>query len=831
MRVVAFSLALVLLQAAQAALAATPVSDGVSATTNRVATTPAPTVQIALAHDNVNAQTNAFGAGTLTVTLVFSEDMDPATQPGVGIDPGAHQVTGEWQPDRRTWIGTYATGEETLSSGTNTVSVMNSSPPVSETFTADFSLVSPTTNPATNVLIASATLQGTATPAGWNTTVHFQYDTTSGAYTQSTTPQRIGNGEAAVPFSADLTELRTSTTYFYRAAATTPNGTGFGEERSFTTGGANQPPLAADDAYAATEDHALTVVAPGVLGNDSDAGGDTLTAVVADGPSSGALTLNADGSFTYTPDANANGPDSFTYRANDGTADSNVARVTITVAAVNDPPSFTVGPDQIVAEDAGAQIVTGWATAISAGPADEAGQTLTFSVIVVRNTLFFSSPRVSPDGTLRYTPEENANGSSQVVVGLQDDGGTANGGVPVSASAIFTITVTAVNDAPTVANAVADQTVSQDAADLVLDLAGVFADVDIPTNGDSLTLAVGGNTNPALVTATVGGTSLTLEFSAGQSGAAAITIRAADGAGAFVEDTFQVTVNAANAAPVAASDAYGTPANVALNVSAPGVLGNDTDPDGHALTAVLVATTPNGSLTLNADGSLSYAPNAGFSGVDTFTYKAKDATLESNVATVTITVAAAPTTGARRFHARLDGSHEVPAVSSRARGAATLRLGGGDDDEDDEDDDTNRAALSIRLGYRGLRDVTAAHLHLGPPGANGAPVVNLCGASGQGSCPSRGTFGLRITAADLRGPLAGMPLNALLVQMEAGNVYVNVHTSAHPDGEIRGQVQVERPDDDEDGDDDDDEDEDDDDDDENDSDEGDDDDEDQGEDD
>src|SRR5204863_423622 len=78
--------------------------------------------------------------------------------------------------------------------------------------------------------------------------------------------------------------------------------------------------------------------APGVLGNDSDIEGDPLTAIVVAAPSNGTLTLNADGSFTYTPNANFNGVDFFTYKANDGSANSNVATVTITVNAVDDVP-------------------------------------------------------------------------------------------------------------------------------------------------------------------------------------------------------------------------------------------------------------------------------------------------------------------------------------------------------------------------------------------------------------------------------------------------------------------------------------------------------------
>jgi len=96
----------------------------------------------------------------------------------------------------------------------------------------------------------------------------------------------------------------------------------------------NTPPVAVDDAYSVNEDNTLYVAAPGVLANDSDADNDPLTAVLVSGPSNGTLTLNANGSFTYTPDANYNGLDSFTYLANDSVFDSNYATVNITVNPV-----------------------------------------------------------------------------------------------------------------------------------------------------------------------------------------------------------------------------------------------------------------------------------------------------------------------------------------------------------------------------------------------------------------------------------------------------------------------------------------------------------------
>src|SRR6202008_3076101 len=119
---------------------------------------------------------------------------------------------------------------------------------------------------------------------------------------------------------------------------------------SITVVSVDDAPVAANDSYTTDEDTALTVAAPGVLGNDTDVDSTTLTAVVVAPPAHGTLTLHANGGFTYTPAANYNGADSFTYKVNDGTLDSNVATVTIAVTAVADAPvaandSYTTDED------------------------------------------------------------------------------------------------------------------------------------------------------------------------------------------------------------------------------------------------------------------------------------------------------------------------------------------------------------------------------------------------------------------------------------------------------------------------------------------------------
>src|SRR5207253_2885071 len=90
---------------------------------------------------------------------------------------------------------------------------------------------------------------------------------------------------------------------------------------SITVNPVNDAPVAVNDSYSTNQNAMLTVAAPGVQANDSDVDSTTLTSVLVAGPSHGTVTLNANGSFTYTPSNNYVGPDSFTYRDNDGSAD------------------------------------------------------------------------------------------------------------------------------------------------------------------------------------------------------------------------------------------------------------------------------------------------------------------------------------------------------------------------------------------------------------------------------------------------------------------------------------------------------------------------------
>jgi uncharacterized protein len=176
----------------------------------------------------------------------------------------------------------------------------------------------------------------------------------------------------------------------------------------------NVAPVATGDSYSTNEDQTLTVAAPGVLANDSDAGDDGLTAVLVSGPSHGSLTLNADGSFDYAPASNYNGPDNFTYKANDGDDDSNVVTVAITVNTVNDAPD-AVNDSVTVAKN------TSVAIFIFANDVDVDGDILTMVSFTQpsHGTVAYSTR----NRNFRYTPTKGFRGTDTFTYTISDGHG------------------------------------------------------------------------------------------------------------------------------------------------------------------------------------------------------------------------------------------------------------------------------------------------------------------------------------------------------------------------------------------------------------------------
>jgi CSLREA domain-containing protein len=180
----------------------------------------------------------------------------------------------------------------------------------------------------------------------------------------------------------------------------------------------NDAPVAKDDAYSVDQKKTLTVLAPGVLSNDTDADGDTLTAVLVAGPVNGTLTLNANGSFTYTPNLNFYGVDTFTYKANDGSDDSNTATVRIMVKRVNQPPicsTATANPKTIWPPNKDL-----WVLESVTGVTDPDGDPVTITITGIFQDEPVGKGKYSPDGYIlgpnsaKVRAERDGNGDGRV---------------------------------------------------------------------------------------------------------------------------------------------------------------------------------------------------------------------------------------------------------------------------------------------------------------------------------------------------------------------------------------------------------------------------------
>ena len=189
-----------------------------------------------------------------------------------------------------------------------------------------------------------------------------------------------------------------------------------------------RPPVAVADTYTTNEDAPLTVAAAGVLTNDTDPEGDTLTAAKVSDPAHGTVALNANGSFTYTPNANYNGSDSFTYKAVGAGTGSNVVTATITVTAVADAP-VAVADTYTTAQGSVLTVAAG--TGLLANDTDAESATLTAAKV---SDPAHGTVTVTSDGGFTYTPETGFTGTDSFTY-------KANDGSADSNAATATITV------------------------------------------------------------------------------------------------------------------------------------------------------------------------------------------------------------------------------------------------------------------------------------------------------------------------------------------------------------------------------------------------------
>ncbi len=482
------------------------------------------------------------------------------------------------------------------------------------------------------------------------------------------------------------------------------------------------PPVATDDSSSTDINKPVDI---SVLGNDTDEDGDTLTVTSVTQGTNGTVTINPDGTVTYTPNKDFIGTDTFTYTISDGNRGTDTATVTVTVVDNNHPP---VATDDSSSTDINKPVDI----SVLGNDTDEDGDTLTVTSVTQGTN---GTVTVNPDGTVTYTPnkdfigtdtftytisdgnrgtdtatvtvlvtplprysigdkvwlDKNANGIQDagesglegIVVGLYYANSTLCGIASTDANGIysfdsvlagsyfvqfnlldpnlrFTAKGTGTSQTDSDADIATGKTDLFNVAGNITDIdAGVIevhppvatddsssTEINKPVNisvlgndtdedGDTLTVTgVTQGSNGSVVINPDG--TVTYTPNSGFTGTDTFTYTISDGDGGTDTATVTVTVVDNNHPPVAVDDSSSTPKNTSVNID---VLDNDSDQDGDTLTVTGVTQGSNGTVTINSDGTVTYTPNSGFTGTDTFTYTISDGNSGTDTATVTVTVA------------------------------------------------------------------------------------------------------------------------------------------------------------------------------------------------
>jgi large repetitive protein len=455
---------------------------------------------------------------------------------------------------------------------------------------------------------------------------------------------------------------------------------------TITTSGVNDAPVLTADVGSTPED---TPVSGNVLANDSDPDAEPLTvsgfAVDTDGDGTpevfapgapaviagvGTLTINPDGSYSFTPAPNFNGPVPVaTYTATDGTA-STPGTLTLSVASLNDVPVANPDAPPATPED------TPITFAPLANDSDADGNPLTITAIngqpiAVGTPVVLPEGTVSlnPDGTLTFTPAANFNGPVNLTYTVADgQGGSSTGAIALSVASVNDVPLANADVGSTTENA----TLTVTAANGVITSAAAVAGADSDVDGNPLTVsALSFGATAGTVGSPLAGThgSLTLNADGsysyvpaassnalddGESVVDVFTYTVSDGAGGSASTTLTITTSGVNDAPVVVADVGATPEDTPVSGN---VLANDSDPDAEPLTVSGFAVDTNGdgtpevfapgapaviagvgTLTINPDGSYSFTPAPNFNGpVPVATYTATDGTA-STPGTLTLSV-------------------------------------------------------------------------------------------------------------------------------------------------------------------------------------------------
>ncbi len=365
------------------------------------------------------------------------------------------------------------------------------------------------------------------------------------------------------------------------------------------------PPIAEDNSVTTQEDTPVSITLKG-----SDPDEDALSYTVVTGPSYGSLSGTAP-DLSYTPNPDFYGSDSFTFKVSDETADSEASTVSITITPANDAPS--ANDDSVTTqEDTPIEAID-----VLRNDTDVDDDQLTMVAVTQGR---HGSVTVNANNTLSYSPEANFFGTDSFTYTISDGKGGTD-------TATVNVKVKAVNDAPM---AYDDSVTTQEDKPVSITLAGGDAD------GDSLSYSIVKGPSHGSLT----GTAPNLKYSpnANFNGSDSFTFKVSDKTADSAIATVSITVKAVNDAPTANDDWVVTQED--RPIERIDVLANDIDVDDDSLKISTVTQGTHGSVTINADNTLSYAPEADFFGSDAFTYTVSDSKGETDTAKVNVDVKA-----------------------------------------------------------------------------------------------------------------------------------------------------------------------------------------------
>jgi hypothetical protein len=381
----------------------------------------------------------------------------------------------------------------------------------------------------------------------------------------------------------------------------------------------NEPPVAENDLYAVDRDEVLEIDrAAGVLANDIDPDGDELTATVIAPPQAGSLALSTDGAFTYRPESGFVGEDGFTYEVIDPSGLAHQAAVTIIVneTLLALPDSYSLTEDEVFAVHSANGLLAN-DSVVAQGELE----------IVVEVGPSSGQVSVANDGSFVFEPTvPDNNGTDSFRYFLRDD---AN----ASPAATVTLYIEPVNDPP---RAEDDAFLTDENVELEVAAPGVVENDQDPEKQPLTAEIVSEPQSGRLQLDGDGALSYVPEINF--QGTVEFDYQIRDPEGAAATATVRIDVTQP---PTATNDVYFVDQNEVLEISVPeaGIVDNDHDaPEDDELTILAGDPPLNGSLEVEPDGTFVYRPDAGFVGIDTFTYRVTDGRSESNTATVTFPV-------------------------------------------------------------------------------------------------------------------------------------------------------------------------------------------------